>query len=128
MPHSEIEPKAEHHCAFPETDLKIAEQIAIATYGDSSRRVGIKTGYCTETTRRYLRADSKIPANFIRQVALRYKYDSNSLLCLPIYLPEPEAPDPQAIATEVLVRELGRRMKMIENCAVASVVVSSGMF
>ncbi len=126
MLHSEIEPKTEHHCISPETDLKIAEQIAIATHSDNFRLIGIRTGYCAETTRRYLRVESRIPANFIRQVALQYKHDSNSLLCLPS--PEPVVPDPQMLATEVLVGELGRRMKMIENCAVASAVVSSGMF
>ena len=126
MHHSEIETKTEHICKLPECEQKIAEQVAIATGSDSLRLIGVKTGYTAETARRYLKADSRIPADFIRQIALQYKLDSNKLLC--ISNPESVKLNLQVISTDVLINELGRRMKMVENCAMASVVVKSGMF
>ena len=126
MLHSEIEPKTEHHSKLSENDQKIAEQIAIATGSDSLRAIGLKTGYTAETARRYLRADSRIPADFIRQIAIHYEQDSNILLCLS--KPVPLSLKLQTVSTDVLINELGRRMQMVENCAMASVVVNSDMF
>ncbi len=126
MPHSEIELKADIKCTQPGIDQKIAEQVAIATGSDNLQSIAMKTGFNSETTRRYMLGDTKIPAEFIRQIAIRYRQDANVLLCLP--KPEPLELQIRSVATDVLVNELGRRMKMIENCAVASVVVNSGKF
>lgn len=126
MPHPEIQSKPGAGYTSLDFDQKIAEQVAIATYGDNFRRIGMRTGYSAETTRRYLRADSRIPADFVRQIALQYEHDSNILLCLSN--PETGNQSLRAFATDVLINELGRRMKMIENCAMASVMVSSDKF
>jgi len=126
MHHSEIKPKAEINSTEPNSDQKIAEQVALATGSDRLRSIARNTGFNPETTRRYMLGESRIPAEFIRQIAIRYRKDANSLLCLPN--PEPIPFKLQSVATDVLITELGRRMKIIENCAVASVVVNPDKF
>jgi len=122
MPHSEIVLKNQVNCTQPECDQKIAEQVAAATGRDNLRTVAMKTGFNAETTRRYMLGDTKIPAEFIRQIALRYEQDANVLLCLS--KSEPISFHLQSVSIDTLINELGRRMKVIENCAVASVVVN----
>lgn len=126
MPHSEIELKNQVNCTQPECDQKIAEQVAASLGRDNLRTVAMKTGFNSETTRRYLLGDTRIPAEFIRQIAIRYGQDANTLLCLS--KPDPILFQLKSVATDVLINELGRRMKMIENCAVASVVVNPDKF
>ncbi|PCI11320.1 hypothetical protein COB72_01020 [bacterium] len=126
MPHSEIELKVDANCTQPGIDQKIAEQVAIATGSDNLQSIAMKTGFNSETTRRYMLGDTKIPAEFIRQIAIRYRQDANVLLCLSKL--EPISFQLQSVSIDVLINELGRRMKMIENCAVASVMVNPDKF
>ncbi len=119
---TEISSRAINTTMQQERDIEIVEQLNNTMSGISLRSISSSTGYNPETIRRYMRGESRIPAGFIRQIAMHYPYDANTLLCLS---PNPETINLGLVATDHLINELGRRMRMIENCAVASVVVNS---
>ena len=107
--------------SIQDRDLRIAKRLMAAVDGETLREVALTTGYNTETTRRYMKGESRLPADFIRQIAIHYTCDARYLLGVPI---EPEKVNLKLVTTDKLVDELGRRMTMVENCAIASVVVN----
>ena len=102
-------------------ELNMAERLAKAVNGQSMRFVSDTTGYHPETVRRYLQSGSTIPADFVGQIINKFEVDSHYLLT-----GEQVASDAfelGQLSTAVLINELGRRLSMIEDCAVGSVLV-----
>lgn len=108
--------------SLQDCDSQIAKALMTAVNGDTLREVALTIGYNTETTRRYMKGETKLPAYFVRQIAVHYDCDARDLLSIPI---DPQKINLKLITTDRLINELGRRMTMIENCAVAGIVVNS---
>jgi len=102
-------------------ELNMADRLTKAINGQSIRFVSDTTGYHPETVRRYLQSGSTIPADFVGQVVNKFEAGSHYLLT-----GEQDASgalELGQLSTANLINELGRRLSMIEDCAVGSVLV-----
>ncbi len=123
--HSEIEPKNTPNTDQEVLELELSQRLQSALSDHTLRAIGSETGFNSETIRRYMGGTSKIPAVFIGRVAEIYSKDLNWLLLGQETDPESiRQPNIKEIPTDALINELGRRMKMIEDCAVGSVTLN----
>ena len=106
-------------------NAEIAQRLQSALIDQNLTTIGTATGCHPETVRRYMSGNSKIPAAFIGKVSVTYSTDVKWLILGHGFYPEPaREPNLQKSPTDALINELGRRMKMIEDCAVGSAASS----
>jgi len=98
------------------SDLAIAKRLYSMIDQYSFRSIAEAAGYNTETTRRYLIGESKIPAGFIASVTKHYELDLSEIM----FGIKSVHPTVRSLRTDSLINELGRRMALIEDCVVAS--------
>ena len=118
---SELEPKPESSTPLKLREEQIAERLVEVLSGTSGRAISRATGYNSETIRRYLNGDSKIPADFVGQVVRKYEKDLYYVLDVPRSV---HPRDIQSIPMSQLLDELSRRICRIEDYSVGSVLVS----
>lgn len=102
-------------------EATLAERLSEATRGESFRAVGHQTGYNSETIRRYLQGLSSVPADFVGRITFCYDQSGHFLLTGTHRVPSEE--QLRLVTTDRLINEIGRRMLMIENSAVGSVLI-----
>jgi|GEM_PF-1817706 len=117
---SEFEPKKPSASTLKQREKLIASRLEENLRGTSSRAISRATGYNSETIRRYLNGDSKIPADFVAQVARHYQKDGYYLLDISRSFNEH---DLQSIPLSQLLDELSRRICRIEDYSVGSSLV-----
>lgn len=116
-----VSPKPFYRCKQDQQDFSISKKLISAVGSDRLMTISSKTGFNAETARRYIQGESRITAVFVRQIAMQYNCDANSLLDLPPYL-EPDIF--RQVTTDKLINELARRMQNIENCAIAQALLN----
>ncbi len=101
-------------------EQELRERLTNALNGKSISSIAQATKYNPETVRRYFQGVGKIPADFIGLII--EIYNLNPHLILTGYRVAPELEDLYLATTEILINELGRRIQMIEDCAVGTVL------
>lgn len=122
---SESQPKLPPHTDSTTTRERIiAAKLSTALNAYSFREIGRRTGYHSETVRRYLIGRSKIPADFLSQVCKYFEWvDANCVLNTTA--PE-QAQLIRNLSTQQIIAELGRRMELIENNTVSKILLQAG--
>ena len=118
---SEIELEPRYNDVRGQREFSLSKRLAAACEGNSYRSIGQKTGYHPESIRRYFNGVGKIPAEFIGQLVSEYDLNAHFILSGEFHAPDDS--DLLLVATDRLINELGRRILMIENSAVGSVIV-----
>ncbi len=102
-------------------ESQIAERLAKSFNGQSFRSVSQLSGYNPETIRRYLHGASRIPADFVGQAASQFNLNAHHLLVGKTHvLTDSEL---RHVTTDLLICELGRRIRIIEDTAVGSAMI-----
>ncbi len=117
----ELKPFDTNPKSIRERDL--CERISNSLSGEKFSSVAQRTSYNPETVRRYFQGIGKIPADFIGQLVLVYDLNAHEILTGSRYTPELK--DLQLATTENVIIELGRRIQMIESCAVSTALAQS---
>jgi len=120
---SDFELKPHHGDERDRRDSDLSTRIAAACEGRSIRSVAQLTRYHPESVRRYFNGAGRIPADFIGQLAGELNLNAHNLLVGTHKAPN-EA-ELRLVTTDRLINELGRRIQMIEDCAVGSVIVKN---
>lgn len=121
---SDTELKKKHSVGIEEREHQISQRLNIMIGENSYRAISELTGYNTETVRRYICGLSKVPADFIGRVAELYGLDANQIILGHRFIEMDSEGSPlQQVSTENLINEIGRRLTMIEDCAVGSAAV-----
>lgn len=106
-----------------ERERGLHQRISNSLDGEKYISIAHKTSYNPETVRRYFQGVGKIPADFIGQLVLVYDLSAHEILTGSRYTPK--LMDLQLATTENLINELGRRIQMIESCAVSTALAQS---
>jgi hypothetical protein len=117
---SEIESKPVNTGSVKEREQQIASRLEKTLRGASGRAIARSTGYNSETIRRYLNGDSKIPADFVAQVVRLYSQDVFHILDIERTI---LADDLRRVSLNLLMNEVSRRICRIEDYSVGSVLI-----
>lgn len=117
---SEIELKPFQHLPRTVRETKQISRVKFLLKDYSNMVISRRTGYHSETVRRYLTQDCKVPADFFSQVALCFDECGHYLLT-----GEKSVPDENHLrqfSTQQLFAEFSRRLTLIEDCTIGSIL------
>ncbi len=102
----------------------LANRLSLVFTDHSYSDIARHTKYNAETVRRYMQGLSRIPADFVTQLCMSYPWiELNSILgiqCSGVNSPF------RGVSTKQLFEELGRRIELIEENAVSTVLLTCG--
>ncbi len=102
----------------------LSKRLSIAFADHSYRDIAYLTEYNAETVRRYLQGKSRVPADFVTQLCLKYPWiNLNSILG--IQNTGTNSPF-RGVSTKQLFEELGQRINLIEENTVSTVLLTCG--
>jgi hypothetical protein len=123
---SELELKPHSVDVRTQRDSDLSNRLAKAFAGQSVSSVATRSGYHPESVRRYFQGVGRIPADFVGQIV--GEFDLSAHYLLKGVLNVPDESELRLVTTDRLINELGRRIRMIENSAVGSVLVHDSRY
>lgn len=117
---SEIELKPFQHLPRTIRETKQIDRIKFLLKDYSNMEISRRTGYHSETVRRYLTQDCKVPADFFSQVALCFDECGHYLLTGDNSVPDET--QLRQISTQKLFTEFSRRLTLIEDCTIGGIL------
>lgn len=122
---SELELKSSEVVSRVQRESELTDRLASTLSGYSVNSIAKQTGYHAETVRRYLIGGTKVPADFVGQVVR--EFGSSAQLVLIGDQHTPDESELRMVTTDRLINELGRRITLIEECSVGSVILKKGL-
>ena len=104
-------------------EVEIRRRLNESVHQLSLAQIGRETGYNSETVRRYMQGQSRITADFLGQVCVKFQLDANYILngtrAVSAFGSLRKVP------TELLINEFTRRYKLIEDNTVGRAVTKN---